>query len=53
MIRTLSSVAELVGIGLVVAGAWMFAAWLGLIVAGLAFVLLGVVLDPPRREGVE
>lgn len=53
MIRTLSSAAELVGIGLVVAGAWLFAAWLGLIVAGLALVLVGVALDPPRREAVE
>lgn len=53
MVRTLSSVVELAGIGLVVAGAWLFAPWLGLIVAGFALVLAGLMLDPPRREVVE
>lgn len=53
MVRTLSSVAELAGVGLIVAGSWLFSAWLGLIVAGVALVALGFALDPPRRRAIE
>lgn len=35
---------------LTVAGAWLLAPWLGLIVAGVFCFLLSLTLDPPKRR---
>lgn len=39
---------EIVGLGAIVAGMWMVAPWLGLIGVGVALVLGGLSVDPPR-----
>ena len=41
-------VLQLVGAALVVAGAFVLAVWLGLIVAGVAAVAVGFALNVPR-----
>lgn len=45
----LSTVAELAGVGAIVAGFALIAAWLGLIVGGFALIVVGLALDPPKR----
>lgn len=42
-----SGIAELLGAGFIVYGASELAAWLGWIVAGVAAVAVGWVIDPP------
>lgn len=44
-----SAGAELAGVGLIVAGFWLIAPWLGLIVGGIALILVGLAVDPPAR----
>jgi hypothetical protein len=45
----LSTVLELVGLAAVAVGLGLLAPWLGVTVAGLGLIGLGVLLDPPRR----
>lgn len=46
----LSTLLELAGVTLVAAGAYTLAPWLGLIVAGVLVVTVGVALDPPAKK---
>lgn len=47
-----SVVAELFGLGALVVAAWMLATWAGLVVLGLALLLVGESLAPsPLRSG--
>jgi hypothetical protein len=46
----LSSLIEALGLVAVVAGAALFDWRAGLIVLGLVLLLVGIVLDPPRRS---
>lgn len=50
-VTILSTFLELAGVVLVAAGAYTLAPWLGLIVAGVLVVTVGVALDPPRQKG--
>jgi|GEM_PF-3762517 len=47
--RLASTLLELAGIAAVAVGLWMLAPWIGVTVAGLGLVAVGVALDPPRR----
>lgn len=49
MLRILSSLLEVLGLGAVTGGAFLFDWRLGVMVAGVVLVLLGFVTDPPRR----
>ncbi len=44
----LSGAAELLGIGAIVWGFAQIAPWLGWIVGGIALVLVGLAIDPPK-----
>ena len=48
--RAASTVLDLVGLCLVGGGLWLLAPWLGVTVAGIGLVALGLALDPPRRS---
>ncbi len=48
--RLASSLAEALGLVCVVAGVALFDVRAGLVAGGLVLVLLGLVLDPPRRR---
>jgi len=41
---------ELAGVAALVAGFWVLAPWLGLVIGGLALVLVGLAIDPPSRN---
>jgi hypothetical protein len=43
-----SNCLEIAGMGLITTGSWQIAAWLGLIVAGLCLILLGVAIGVQR-----
>lgn len=46
-VRTIIAVTvELFGLGLIVAGAFTLATWLGLILAGVAAMIVGITLTP-------
>jgi hypothetical protein len=45
MHRRIASMLQVVGLGLVTAGAWLLAAWLAFVVAGAGLVALGVALE--------
>ncbi len=47
-----SAVVELCGIAGIIWGFALITPWLGLIVGGLALVLVGVAIDPPIRSRV-
>ncbi len=49
-VSLLSTLLELAGVALVAAGAYALAPWLGLIVAGVLVVTVGVALDPPAKK---
>lgn len=48
LMAVLSAMVELVGIAAIVGGFWLLAPWLGLIVGGIALVVVGLALDPPK-----
>lgn len=49
MTRVASACVELVGVAAIVWGFAQIVPWLGWIVGGIALVLVGLALDPPRR----
>lgn len=49
-VKFLSSFLEALGLVALIVGAAWFDVRLGVMVGGLVLVLLGLVLDPPRRE---
>lgn len=49
MRAVVSSVLELVGLALVAAAGFMLAPWVGVFLAGVGLVALGLALDPPVR----
>lgn len=48
--KTVSNALEVLGLLCVVAGAYLFDWRLAVFVAGLVLLVLGLVLDPPRRD---
>lgn len=48
--RLASTLIEMTGLAAVAVGLWMLAPWLGVTVAGLGLVALGIALDPPKRK---
>ncbi|SKM81158.1 Uncharacterised protein [Mycobacteroides abscessus subsp. massiliense] len=48
LISVLSVTVELVGVAAIVGGFWLVAPWLGLIVGGIALIVVGLALDPPK-----
>lgn len=48
-VKIVSTVAEILGLCAVVAGAALFDWRAGVVVAGLVLVLVGLALDPPGR----
>lgn len=44
-----SAFLEIVGIVVLSVGLWMLAPWLGVAVAGVGLILVGMAMDPPRR----
>lgn len=48
--RLLSTLVEVLGLLAVVVGAFLIDWRLGVMVAGVVLVLVGLALDPPRRE---
>jgi hypothetical protein len=47
-----ASLLEIVGIALLSFGLGMLALWLGVAVAGVGLVLIGLAIDPPKRAEV-
>lgn len=45
-----SAALQLVGVAAITVGCWELAPWLGLMVGGLLVTLVGVALDPPKRQ---
>ncbi|MDO3068448.1 hypothetical protein [Mycobacteroides abscessus] len=45
-----SAAFELAGVAVLVAGGWVLAPWIGLLMGGLALILIGLAIDPPSRE---
>lgn len=50
VVRLASTVVEILGLVAVVVGAYLIDRYLGLLVAGVVLVLVGLALDPPRRN---
>lgn len=48
-ITLFSTIAEVAGLAAIAFGLGMLAPWLGVTVAGVGLLALGVALDPPRR----
>lgn len=46
----LSAITELLGVAAIFAGFWWIAPWLGLIVGGIAMIIIGVAIDPPPKR---
>lgn len=45
----ISAAFELAGVAVLVAGGWVLAPWIGLVMGGLALILIGLAIDPPNR----
>ena len=46
----LSTLLEILGLGVLAFGLWLLAPWLGVTVAGLGMVALGFALDVPGKD---
>lgn len=46
----LSGAVEIAGVAAIVWGFAQIAPWLGWIVGGLSLILMGLVIDPPKRR---
>ncbi|QBP29667.1 hypothetical protein SEA_TYPHA_10 [Mycobacterium phage Typha] len=45
-----SAAIQLAGVVAIMAGCWVLAPWLGLVVGGLLLVVVGLAIDPPARK---
>ena len=50
MRAVLSAACEFAGLSAIIFGFFLIAPWLGWIVGGLAMVVVGLAIDPPKRS---